>query len=102
HSPSPEIYTLSLHDALPISCCSQSRVLLSFRRWRLEQRSCNNGAHPELLAMAWASGVATAHSKYRSSVFQYRAVDRVRLGSRTQDRKSTRLNSSHVSISYAV
>src|SRR5215211_9120535 len=62
-----EIYTLSLHDALPISVPSRAR-----RRWR---------AHfPE----PSRSGAG------RDS----RARDR--------DRKSTRLNSSHTVISYAV
>src|SRR5205814_7479579 len=62
----PEIYTLSLHDALPIST---SRGVLSARRpshrWR---------------APPW--------------VYSPRPMDR--------DRKSTRLNSSHLGISYAV
>src|SRR5580693_9138690 len=56
-----EIYTLSLHDALPIS-----------RGFR----GCDHGrTHSELDARAWP---------------------------RALDRKSTRLNSSHSSISYAV
>src|SRR3982751_7004932 len=54
-----EIYTLSLHDALPISCgCSAS---------------------------GWRTGPATC-----------------RRCASTRDRKSTRLNSSHDQISYAV
>src|SRR3954452_25638038 len=57
-----EIYTLSLHDALPIS----------------------------------SSG---SNSRSTSSRLSFRTVDR---GSRREDRKSTRLNSSHVRISYAV
>src|SRR6266511_5339210 len=56
-----EIYTLSLHDALPISCSST--------RWT------------------------------RCSAPGARACPRTW---RTRDRKSTRLNSSHVKISYAV
>src|SRR5438309_6085325 len=61
-----EIYTLSLHDALPISML-----------------------------------VGNLGSKYR---FAYGVLgDQVNLGSRLEgDRKSTRLNSSHSSISYAV
>src|SRR5690242_21498042 len=55
-----EIYTLSLHDALPIS------------RWRGIARGCCD-------ARVCAGGGAYA-----------------------RDRKSTRLNSSHMSISYAV
>src|SRR6266571_8406791 len=57
-----EIYTLSLHDALPISCPGESLPTRSRRARR-----------PESSASA-----------------------------RAGDRKSTRLNSSHMSISYAV
>src|SRR5690349_15315982 len=59
-----EIYTLSLHDALPIS----------------EQR--------------------VRHAEIAFGVFEVDRVDLVRHG--RGDRKSTRLNSSHVEISYAV
>src|SRR6266480_5529965 len=62
-----EIYTLSLHDALPISCVS-------------------GAAH---------SGV-DASSSSRSGDISEKNRQRAR------DRKSTRLNSSHMSISYAV
>src|SRR6266536_5007834 len=60
-----EIYTLSLHDALPISGRASARIALG---QELEHRL------DELLG----------------------------LGTRHQDRKSTRLNSSHEWISYAV
>src|SRR5438067_6595434 len=59
-----EIYTLSLHDALPIS----------LSRWRNR----------------WAAG------------FRSELVWLPKRLLRISDRKSTRLNSSHVSISYAV
>src|SRR5256885_16459575 len=58
-----EIYTLSLHDALPISRSGQTRS----RSW------CGRGS---------ASVLASGRS--------------------ARDRKSTRLNSSHLVISYAV
>src|SRR4051812_50007488 len=58
-----EIYTLSLHDALPIYACSRSAAVIS-------------RVGPKSLRM-----------------------DSEALGA---DRKSTRLNSSHMSISYAV
>src|SRR5437868_15248521 len=58
----PEIYTLSLHDALPISCGLGGRPIRSSDRRR----------------------------------------SRASLAASGEDRKSTRLNSSHVSISYAV
>src|SRR4051812_49580736 len=60
-----EIYTLSLHDALPI--CNHRRSL---------------EIHPEAAVMLGRSGE--------------------KLRRQHQDRKSTRLNSSHMSISYAV
>src|SRR3712207_8013622 len=63
-----EIYTLSLHDALPISATA--------RAWR-----------------------AVPH--WRRRLYRSRAA-RARSGSRQTDRKSTRLNSSHANISYAV
>src|SRR3712207_7306723 len=75
-----EIYTLSLHDALPIFV---GEALLEHLPERaLEQRL------PGLL-------VADALTQLRAR--------RQRLGQRgEQDRKSTRLNSSHANISYAV
>src|SRR5256885_10909286 len=66
-----EIYTLSLHDALPISC-----VLLNMRQPGVEVRPLKQ---------------ITGSSLF-SEVFMTNA----------RDRKSTRLNSSHLVISYAV
>src|SRR5438067_5674565 len=61
-----KIYTLSLHDALPISNAARSHMAESLRHLPADKRSDPAG------------------------------------GEATRDRKSTRLNSSHVSISYAV
>src|SRR3712207_7828127 len=72
-----EIYTLSLHDALPIS---PQRV----RPWPLSSRP-------------FFSLSALARQRPRLSAM--RLTDST--GSR-RDRKSTRLNSSHANISYAV
>src|SRR5207253_10394645 len=69
HPATTEIYTLSLHDALPIS-----------GRQRDEQRR-------DVVILA-----VTVHGHDGGGRF---AVDKA-------DRKSTRLNSSHVAISYAV
>src|SRR5690606_41825388 len=69
-----ETYTLSLHDALPIS----SRRLHAISRHALAARS-----RPGRFA---SNSVRRARSERR----------------RGSDRKSTRLNSSHVKISYAV
>src|SRR5258708_13604408 len=59
-----EIYTLSLHDALPISVLLRERSLLPLSRTRASERDQRAGG--------------------------------------ARDRKSTRLNSSHQIISYAV
>src|SRR5690349_23263473 len=66
-----EIYTLSLHDALPISRC----------RWRGAPEAVRDAARRRSLAAALRTG-GLRHA--------------------AGDRKSTRLNSSHVEISYAV
>src|SRR4051812_49913624 len=71
NDPAPtEIYTLSLHDALPISASAHRARSADSRTtaWRSLRRAARPTARP----------------------------------SRTSDRKSTRLNSSHMSISYAV
>src|SRR5258705_7801387 len=73
-----EIYTLSLHDALPIYPC----VVLA----RVDVRE---RAAPEDL-----SG--------RGDVVALEQPPRLVLGQAVGDRKSTRLNSSHLGISYAV
>src|SRR5438034_2013983 len=65
-----EIYTLSLHDALPISGCHARVLVQGVPIYRCRQR-------------------------HGQRLFPYSGVHR-------QDRKSTRLNSSHTVISYAV
>src|SRR3712207_7808718 len=72
-----EIYTLSLHDALPIFTLATCGA----RRRRVPQ-----GPSPRARACARGRGC------------EVRRVRSAKLG----DRKSTRLNSSHANISYAV
>src|SRR2546430_7185022 len=69
-----EIYTLSLHDALPIS--------LGFAL---------NAIHVAAMGL-WVGGLATLLVTWGE----------LRLAGQRIDRKSTRLNSSHSQISYAV
>src|SRR6202165_6113059 len=69
-----EIYTLSLHDALPIYPTSRRR-------------------HTRLLGDRKSTRLNSSHPTISYAVF---CLDRKR------DRKSTRLNSSHPTISYAV
>src|SRR2546422_7718022 len=74
-----EIYTLSLHDALPIFLAAEAR------------RKPDGGPHQDRNRMV------------RESLAQHRdgPFSRAR-GVSEEDRKSTRLNSSHGYISYAV
>src|SRR2546422_10956578 len=67
-----EIYTLSLHDALPISR-------------RVGVKAC------------WLS-----QSRGGQAIFHFSACDSIEAAEKLRDRKSTRLNSSHGYISYAV
>src|SRR5689334_23545997 len=80
---STRIYTLSLHDALPIY---REGVGCVVGLGRLGQRQ-ERAHHPLHLVLRRAAGAA------------HRGLHRLR---RVGDRKSTRLNSSHSSISYAV
>src|SRR3712207_7478519 len=77
-----EIYTLSLHDALPIS--GRGRAL--------RPAAVREGGR------ARACGAAVPGGSRRSGD----GLVRVGARARGEDRKSTRLNSSHANISYAV
>src|SRR5256885_10970209 len=81
----PEIYTLSLHDALPISGVRAVEHRDRVARRDLARRVLNR--FPRCGARARARVAA----RRRDEVFGRRG-----------DRKSTRLNSSHLVISYAV
>src|SRR2546426_7386661 len=76
-----EIYTLSLHDALPISGQATGRATAVGRR-------------------AQTRGRGTSRPRRGAAQACGRAPPRGGAGQR--DRKSTRLNSSHLVISYAV
>src|SRR5205814_8971939 len=86
------IYPLSLHDALPI--CERAWVLAPARR---------------AASISWGRTRAGEGQREESSVSWKAIVHRSSLGARersrrveVRDRKSTRLNSSHLGISYAV
>src|SRR5699024_12301512 len=81
------IYTLSLHDALPIF---RSGRYGEHDEWALEN-SCSGGG--------WREVPDLTSTGSREEI--QRIVDEV-YAQESEDRKSTRLNSSHVSTSYAV
>src|SRR5438270_10185625 len=74
----PEIYTLSLHDALPIS------------------RDFGMDSH------LWLIQAGNGRVFHAGPGFNMNWIDTNGDGQVTPDRKSTRLNSSHSQISYAV
>src|SRR5690606_40094596 len=84
------IYPLSLHDALPIS--ARRRARRAARPARRRRRSRRGSRGSLLLPRA-------AHAPSRPGARRRRAPPRRAC---PRDRKSTRLNSSHVKISYAV
>src|SRR3712207_7795379 len=83
-----EIYTLSLHDALPISACG---TVMSTKRCRSSSLVCRLTPHAMERAVLGLS--ASGGPNIISDGHHHRS---------TADRKSTRLNSSHANISYAV
>src|SRR5262245_64643760 len=82
HPAPTEIYTLSLHDALPICQLCEGTC----RCWAVEDRWCARTRSPPVPGLN-TSGSPSAPSGKPSP---------------RPDRKSTRLNSSHLGISYAV
>src|SRR5690606_41600680 len=100
--PPSSLYILSLHDALPI-CAREYSTLTNISQHALEQGHADCGQQTLLLIALlrmngiparWQSGWIFSDASYDSMHdwgWLYLA-----------DRKSTRLNSSHVKISYAV
>src|SRR5207253_10703856 len=93
HPTPPELYTLSLHDALPISALSDA-ARTKLRRHKIGfvfQRF-------NLLPTLTAKGNIAIAQFIHGDGFDPHRFEAVAV----KDRKSTRLNSSHVAISYAV
>src|SRR5207248_10977515 len=83
-----EIYTLSLHDALPIY---EGSVSSAFRNASAASEYCRRAK--------WASPLPTCS---RADAGNFCVPSRKASIAASKDRKSTRLNSSHRTISYAV
>src|SRR3712207_6876221 len=85
-----EIYTLSLHDALPISSVAMNADGNFVVTWTQWGEGDDNG-------FGVSARLYDAHGQPRGGAFGVNTTTRG-----VQDRKSTRLNSSHANISYAV
>src|SRR3712207_7172932 len=85
-----EIYTLSLHDALPIFLRRDVRVAVERRGGQ------RHGERHQRLALVRPAGVGLALRPERVDGDEHDEQEA------DEDRKSTRLNSSHANISYAV
>src|SRR5205085_8816676 len=97
-SPTPLLYTLSLHDALPILAAGR------YHLFRADHAAdpLRRGDDDPVVPVGDRGGRDPGHA-HPSSVRARPAPDALvqRMGER-EDRKSTRLNSSHSQISYAV
>src|SRR5205807_9708061 len=94
HTATTEIYTLSLHDALPISNNKDWFVEYTMTRVSAGNQSgieCSSGSFNQSQRVP----VFAAQTQDETSTIVIKATGQ-------KDRKSTRLNSSHLVISYAV
>src|SRR5699024_11435102 len=89
-STTTEIYTLSLHDALPICTKSFNQLVIRNTYQELSEEE-KNVFDKESINLQ-------RHLKVLKEYYRYESI----IKDLIKDRKSTRLNSSHVSISYAV
>src|SRR2546426_2863820 len=89
-----EIYTLSLHDALPISHAAGDRDRTVVLRAHLREAA-------RLVQRRHEQPVGAGQQAVLEAIGEHE-LDCHAIGRRGGDRKSTRLNSSHLVISYAV
>src|SRR5206468_6846124 len=92
YTPTTEIYTLSLHDALPISSIPSPLTVVK----------CTIAIRTPTQTYLSSSPANTASSIPRKSCWNRSLFRGIELAVFAGDRKSTRLNSSHDQISYAV
>src|SRR5699024_12400299 len=92
----PSLYSLSLHDALPISFS----ITISYR-YDVQHGTTSAARHNQGRRRRGGSFSRHGLKGHQRSIRRRGGNFRTRAGDYL-DRKSTRLNSSHVSISYAV
>src|SRR5439155_7109361 len=89
--PAPSVYTLSLHDALPIS---GPLVKVDDKRFDGMWEACGSLGIPVAIHVSDPEAFFLPIDGFNERFEE--------LNNHPEDRKSTRLNSSHVAISYAV
>src|SRR5207245_8769072 len=107
----PDIYTLSLHDALPISADkiaanqqldgALGRLLLIVENYP-QLKSNENFLRLQDELAGTENRIAVERKRYNDAIQDYNTYIGLFPNNIFADRKSTRLNSSHGSISYAV
>src|SRR5207249_8044186 len=98
HPAPPPFYPLSLHDALPISRIA--RLMKDDRDKNFIAKNADGATVNRWLSTGF---LAASASSNETGYITHKVVRNLGiLAFDNQDRKSTRLNSSHVSISYAV
>src|SRR5205807_3181228 len=100
--PAPLLSTLSLHDALPICLRDEARSSAAFRAARISltgafRRGCLISAQARFNSQS--ASLVVPVLRIRPHIELRSPLD-VRKQMTCQDRKSTRLNSSHLVISY--
>src|SRR5690606_39550886 len=93
-----EIYTLSLHDALPIFLYRQKGK--EDAEVFLDPNKFSTDGTTSLAGISFSKDGSLAAYQISEGGSDWRKV--IVLNTKEKDRKSTRLNSSHVKISYAV
>src|SRR5699024_12562966 len=92
--PTPSLYTPSLHDALPIFTRHHQGDVDA-------QAALPYSSDGSRLGRPWSERLRLTPTRFGEPALVI-GTDGAIAGQQGQDRKSTRLNSSHVSISYAV
>src|SRR5207253_10508340 len=98
----PKFYTLSLHDALPISISEilafqVQKILLRLGIFASVHRAKRSGNRKDMFTI-YIGGYSILEF---SKIVKYDILEESPFAVEFGDRKSTRLNSSHVAISYA-
>src|SRR5690606_41749812 len=96
------ICTLSLHDALPILIAAAEKERGGAFTEQAGLRAAMKDLESRLEGLRRRNAEIDRFCQQRREMFDWQPVAECELPETLEDRKSTRLNSSHVKISYAV